>query len=223
MEVSSSSETFFTSNGLHWVIFQETKLTVTATVRSSNPAERLKRSQVVESPDSDVSVSKERTVKKVFRENIYFPQIQWLDIHKSAWIWVYPCTLFATDSVAQIQFSHNLCRMQKVALLNGWLVTTFQRKKNSARFLATHFRTWLVSTIICLSEINMETSSAWRILKLRIIQREKNNCSKKVSSSITGSFAVRGRITFSFKAWDLMDSLYWHYWYISKRLFNKTD
>jgi hypothetical protein len=98
--------------------------------------------------------------------------------------------------------------MQKVALLSGWLMTTFQRKKNDASFLGTHFKTWLVSTIIRLSEINMETSSAWRILKLRIIQREKNNCSKKASLSIIGNFAVRGSITFCFKAWVLMDNLY---------------
>jgi hypothetical protein len=69
--------------------------------------------------------------------------------------------LFHADNVSLMQFPDYLSSMQKVASLNSWLVTTFQSKTNTAKFLGTRFRTWLVSAIIRWSEINMETSSAW--------------------------------------------------------------
>jgi hypothetical protein len=81
----------------------------------------------------------------------------------------------------------------------------------------------LVSAIIRWSEINMETSSAWWILRLWIFQREENNCSKKVSPSIIEYFAVKGRITIRFKAWNIKETFYLHYCYLSTQFFNKTN
>jgi hypothetical protein len=137
MDVSSSSETsvYFQRATRSCVLGDRTHCSYHCEIL--NPAVGLKRSQAAASLVSDVSASKEEARR--FAERIFiFPKIWWLDIHQSVRIWVDSCTLFPTDGVSQIQFSHNLWRMQKVTLLDGWLLTTFQRKKNNGSFLGTH-------------------------------------------------------------------------------------